>query len=272
VSRALLVAVITAFPIAAGAVTTRETVSQPLPGEKIIDPDADRMLKAMATYLSSLQSFRVMTSSANEIVTKKGQKIQIATDDVVTVERPNKLRSEHVGATRSGISYWDDGKSMTLYCKAEGTYATLDAPPTIDETMEEVRKRFQIEQPVADLLSNRPYQTLTEQVTGGQFVGRESVDGVAANHLAFTGREADRQIWIQEGPEPLPLRYVVTSKTLPSQPQTTVRLSQWETHPAIPESTFVFQAPPGSERVSAFPEPCGTRAQHDSGVPNNEYR
>jgi hypothetical protein len=265
----LLVALLAALPIA-GVVAARETVTQPRPGEKVIDPDADRMLKAMASYLASLQSFRVMSASTGEMLTKNGQKIQIATDDALTVERPNKLRSEHLGVTRSGMSFWDDGKSVTGYCKNDGTYGTFDAPASIDETMAEVRKRFQVNATWADLLSNRPYQALTEQVTSGQFVGRESIGGVAANHLAFTGRDVDWQIWIQDGPEPLPLRYVVTARTLPREPQFTATLSQWETHAAVPDSTFAFQAPPGAERATSFPASCGSRAQPDSGVPYHE--
>jgi hypothetical protein len=268
-SRTLLVAVLSVLPVASGAVV-RETSPEPRPGEKVIDPDADRILKAMSNYLKSLPSFRVMTSSTDEIVTKSGQKIQFATDDEVTVERPNKLRSEQVGASRSGLSFWDDGKSMTLYCRAEGTYATADVPGDIDATLDEVRKRYQIEAPGADLLCSHPYQALTEQVTRGQLVDRESVDGVAANHLAFIGQDVDWQIWIEDGPEPLPLRFVITTKTLPSHPQYTVRLSQWEPHAAIPDSTFSFQAPAGAERVSEFPAACGTRAKTDTGVPYRE--
>ncbi len=52
------------------------------------------------------------------------------------------------------------------------------------------RKQFQIEAPGADLLFSHPYEILTEQVTG-QLIGRETIDGVAANHLAFAGEDID---------------------------------------------------------------------------------
>ena len=88
---------------------------------------------------------------------------------------------------------------MTLACKANNTYATAPAPTTLDATIDKARKQFQIEAPGADLLYSRPYEILTEQVTGGKFIGREIIDGVATSHLAFEGEEVDWQIWIQEG-------------------------------------------------------------------------
>ena len=49
---------------------------------------------------------------------------------------------------------------------------------------------------------SHPYEMLTEQVTGGQFIGRETIDGAPANHLAFTGEEVDWQVWIKDGDQP----------------------------------------------------------------------
>ena len=83
---------------------------------------------------------------------------------------------------------------MTLACKAENSFATVPAPKTLDATIDRVRKEFQIEAPGADLLYSHPYEVLTEQVTAGRYLGREIVDGVEANHLAFEGDQVDWQI------------------------------------------------------------------------------
>ena len=185
--------------------------------KKAIDADADRLLRQMTDYLASLQSFRVNSSAVDEVVLKSGQKLQLASESQVSVVRPNRLRSEQVGA-RNGLAFWYDGTSMTLECKANDTYATVPAPATLDATIDKARKDFQIEAPGADLLYSRPYDILTEQVTGGKVIGRETVDGIAATHLAFTGEEVDWQIWIQEGAQPLPVRYTITTKGIKSQP------------------------------------------------------
>jgi len=224
-------------------------------GGKGIDPDADRLLRGMTDYLAGLKSFQVDSTAIDEVVTKAGQKLQIASESQVSVQRPNRLRSEQVGA-RNGMGFFYDGKTMTLTCKANGTYATLPAPSTLDATIDKARKDFQIEAPGADLLFSRPYDILTEQVKSGQFIGRETMDGGPVNHLAFVGDEVDWQIWIKDGPEPLPVRFTITTKVTKGEPEFSVHLSQWKTSTAIPASTFQFQAPAGATRAQTFPRTC----------------
>jgi hypothetical protein len=225
-------------------------------GSKKIDPQADQMLRRMTDYLASLPSFKVRSSATDEVVTTAGQKIQIESESDVSVARPNRLRSEQVGA-KNGLAFWYDGRTMTLECKSNGTYATLPAPPTIDETIDKARKQFQIEAPGADLLYSRPYDILTEQVTGGKFMGRETVDGQPANHLAFRGEEVDWQIWIADSAQPLPVRFEITSKTVKGSPEFSVRLTNWQPQARIPASTFEFQPPAGTTKVASFPTTCG---------------
>ena len=138
----------------------------------------------MANYLASLQSFRVQSAAKDEVVLKSGQKIDLPSQSETSVQRPNKLRSEQVGA-KGGLAFMYDGKSMTLVCTGTGTYSTKPAPPTIDATIDAARKQFQIEAPGADLLYSQPYDILTEQVKSGQVIGHETVDGVPVTHLAF---------------------------------------------------------------------------------------
>src|SRR5262245_2226241 len=75
------------------------------PTRKGIDPDADRLLRAMTSYLASLQSFTVQSAAVDEVVLKSGQKIQLASESLVSVQRPNRLRSEQVGAA-NGLAFW----------------------------------------------------------------------------------------------------------------------------------------------------------------------
>ena len=53
------------------------------------------------------------------------------------------------------------------------------------------------------------------------------VDGVECDHLAFRNLETDWQIWIERGERPLPRKYVITSKTVATAPQYTLRLRDW---------------------------------------------
>src|SRR5262245_24343357 len=222
---------------------------------KGITPDADRALHKMTDYLARLQSFRVQSAAKDEVVLKSGQKIDLPSQSMTSVQRPNRLRSEQIGA-KGGLAFTYDGKTMTLECTGNGTYATKPAAPTIDGAIDQARKEFQIEAPGADLLYSKPYEILTEQVTGGQVIGHEVLDGGPVTHLAFQGEEVDWQIWIKDGDEPLPVLFSIVTKTMPSMPEFEVHLTHWETKAALPASTFVFKAPAQGTRVEVFPKTC----------------
>jgi len=246
-----------ATPVVVRAVQQAPDAAAP-PAAKAVDAQADRMLRQMTDYLGGLRSFKVKSSSVDEVVTTTGRKIQVTSDSVISVARPNKLQSDRIGA-ENGLEYWYDGKTMSLLCKANNTYSTVPAPPTIDEAIDATRKQYKIEAPGADLLFSHPYDILTEQVKTGQFIGRETVNGVPANHLAFEGEDVDWQIWIQEGPQPLPLRFVITTKTMKEQPQFEIQLSDWQPQAKLDDSTFQFKPPAGAKAVDTFPTEC--RAQ-----------
>jgi hypothetical protein len=227
---------------------------QPKTAERKVDPEADRMLRQMTDYLSGLQKFSLDSASVDEVVTKSGEKIQILADSTVAVARPNRLRSERHGNDDAVLTY--DGKSMSLRCVNSNTFGMVPAPPTIDATIDKLRKDFKADAPGADLLYSRPYDILMEQVKQGQVIGRETVLGVTANHLAFQGDEVDWQVWIKDGPEPVPLRYVITSKTVPSQPEFTVTLFHWDTSAKLEDASFDVKPPAGAKKVDGLPIDC----------------
>jgi hypothetical protein len=223
---------------------------------KKVDADADKMLKKMTDYLAGLQSFTVQTTSIDQATTKAGEKIQATSDLDVAVQRPNRLRSTQRGAGER-LSLWYDGKSMTLSCKESNTYETTEAAPTIDGTIDKMRKVFKVDAPGADLLYSKSYDILMEQVVSGRFVGRETIDGVAANHLAFRGETVDFQLWIEDGARPVPLRFVITTKDVKGNPEFSVQLSNWNTQPKLSEATFAFNAPAGAKPGKSVAASCG---------------
>jgi hypothetical protein len=222
------------------------------------DARAEQLLKQMSDYLAGLRQFRVRSSSTDEIVTTSGQKVQVAADSDVTVHRPNALTSAQVGSTE-GLAFYYDGRAMSLYCKMDNSYGTVKAPPTIDATLDELDKKYGIDAPGADLLYSNAYDVLTEQVKGGQYLGLETIDAVPAHHLAFQGDKIDVQVWIKDGSEPLPLRYVITTKTMKTYPQFTVQLSHWEPQAAVSDSAFKLEPPSGATHLDSLPTKCGSK-------------
>jgi hypothetical protein len=223
--------------------------------KKGVDAEAERMLRQMTDYLAGLQSFTVRTSVMDETALKTGEKIQTMSGSNISVARPNRLHSTQRGGPM-GLGLWYDGKTMSVACKASNSYQTIAAPPHLDQAIDKMRKEFVIDAPGADLLYSRPYDILMEQVVSGRVIGKETVQGAAANHLAFQGEEVDFQIWIQDGHQPLPLRFVITSKKVKGQPQFTVQLSNWDTMTKLSAADFAFVASAGAKPVPSVTSSC----------------
>ncbi|MES1205367.1 MAG: DUF2092 domain-containing protein [Pseudomonadota bacterium] len=237
------------------AVTAASRVATAAPAKKAIDPDADKLVKQMTEYLAGLQSFTLRTSVADEVALKSGEKIEIMSNAEVAVQRPNRLRSLQRGGV-AGLGLWYDGAHMTVACKSSDGYQTLPAPPALDAAIDQMRKQFDIDAPGADLLYSRPYDILMEQVVSGRLIGRETIDGMAANHVAFRGEQIDWQMWIKDGPQPLPLRYVITTKDAPGHPAFAVEMSDWNTQPSLPPGTFDFQPPASAKPAKSVAAAC----------------
>ncbi|MGZ5970278.1 MAG: DUF2092 domain-containing protein [Polyangiales bacterium] len=238
-----------------GAVTQKPSPAAKEKSKKKFDPEAERVLRAMDSYLGSLQTFRVESEATDEVVLENGTKLQSLTTSKLSLRRPNALRSEQIGPG-ARMTAWYDGKELTLYCRSSQTYGTVPAPPNLDAMLDMARKKYGIEAHAADLAYSHPYDVLTKHAKSGQYLGLESVDGLAAHHLAFQKDDVDWQLWVQDGKQPLPLRYVITTKTVPAQPQFTTRFKHWETEAQIAPSTFTPQPPAGSKHVDSLPSDC----------------
>jgi hypothetical protein len=252
---ALLTAAVLA-PLAAVAAPTDENVR--------IDPRANAAVRQMSDYLTHLQSFRFRGSSVTDMVTHEGQKVQTVVDERVAIKRPNRFRVERrnpiIDAT---VRY--DGRSLSVYGKRTGYYATAPMPPRLRETIDVLRDRYGIEAPAADLFVENPYDELMQDVLVGRYIGIEPIDGVPCQHLAFQGKNVDWQIWIEQGPRPLPRRYAITSKHDRAEPEFGVMLSEWEPNVVLADSDFQFSPPPGATKIEMRTLAAARRARRGGG-------
>jgi len=222
--------------------------AQPPAQRPSIDPKADQVLHRMSSYLGSLQTFRLESEAVDELVLKNGQKVQEVSESRIAVKRPNRLRSDRLGPV-ADVTFRYDGDQFSIFGKRTGMYATTPAPGDLDHAIDAARAKLDIDAPGGDLLYSDPYAVLTEDVYEGTYVGLEPLAGVYCHHLAFRGHDVDWQIWVQDGPQPLPRRYVITSKNDPGQPQFAVDLSHWVPQANVPDAEFTFAPPPGAKKI-----------------------
>jgi len=213
-----------------------------------IESHADRLLREMGDYLKSSDAFTFHAESSYDAIDRIGQKIRYGGTTDVALHRPNRLRSTFNGDERQTQTFYD-GKTVTIYNPEVNMYAVTDVPPNIDGAIDKIFDKYGVSVPLADIVYADPYNILIANVVEGRWVGRHSIAGVPCNHLAFIQESIDWQIWIEDGPKPVPRQVLITYKDEPGWPQYFARLDSWDFQPQFSNDYFQFQPPVGSDEM-----------------------
>ena len=162
-----------------------------------------------------------------EIITKDGQKLQLSSYATVVMERPDKLHILKKGMI-ADAEFIYDGKTLTLHGKNLNVYAQTEVTGTIDDAMRAYELETGIPAPGADLLFADLYAILSSGIESSAYIETAYVNDVECHHLAFRKDKVDWQLWVKAGDEPLPMKYVITSKWHTGWPQYEVRLPDWD--------------------------------------------
>lgn len=238
--------------LVAGVCLMLGLMSLPAAGAGSVDPDADKILRAMSSYLGGTTAFSVNADIGNEIITQEGQKLQLCSYATIVMKRPDSFHVQRKGMF-ADVAFIFDGKTVTLFGKNHNVYAQVEAPGTVDEAIRTVEMETGLDAPGADLLFSDPYAVLSSGVESSAYLGVDYLGGVACHHLAFREAKVDWQLWVQTGDEPLPMKYVITSKWQTAAPQYEIRLRDWNTKPLIEAGQFTFSAPEGARRLETIP-------------------
>jgi len=220
-------------------------------GESSINAQADRILREMGEYLKTADEFSFRADVAyNEIVGE--QMILFGGVTQISIRRPNRFNAEFNGDQRQTRVVFD-GKTVTLFNAAKNLYAVTEAPPEIDAALDHLFELYGSSVPLADLVYADPYRTLIENAETGFVVGKHTVNGTRCHHLAFMQEEIDWQIWIEDGPRPVPRKLVITYVDEPGSPQYIAELSDWNFQPRLSDHYFTFRPPAGSDEIEFLP-------------------
>jgi hypothetical protein len=209
-------------------------------GARADEADAKRLMKAMSDYMAKQTTVSFGFDSSLEIVTKDQQKLMLASSGTVNLRRPDKIRAMRDGGFAE-VEMVFDGRTLTVVNKDANEYAQADVPGTLDNLIDELREKFHKPVPGADLLTSDLYDQLMPLVTDIKDLGTGVVGGTKCDHLAFRNQEVDWQIWIAQGDQPYPCRYVITAKQVDQAPQYTVQVRDWKTGGDITASDYQFK-------------------------------
>ncbi len=231
-----------------GRANAAETDARSVSNEAFIDSDAIRLLRQMGKYLGGARQFSFRADITFDEVLTNAQKIQYSGIASIEVHRPNKFHVSYSGDERQTQVFYD-GKTIIIFDPERMFYTKTKVPPVIDAAIDKVFDQYGISVPIADLIYGDPYRTLIENVETGFLAGLSFIGGRPTVHLAFTQKEIDWQIWIEDQPRPLPRKLLITYKNETGSPQYTAILSGWNFQPRLSDSFAEFHPPIGSDEI-----------------------
>jgi hypothetical protein len=209
---------------------------------------AKNRLKAMSDYMAAQKVMSLSYDTNFEIVTEDQQKLMLASSGTLTQNRPDKIRATRHGGF-ADVEMVFDGKTLTLLGKDANLYGQVDVPGTTDHLIDELREKYHRPVPGADLLMSNVYDQLMSEVIDVKDLGSGVVGGVECDHFAFRKKEVDFQIWIAQGAQPYPCRYVITSKLVAGAPQYSVQVRDWKTGNEVASDDFSFKNTTNAKKV-----------------------
>jgi hypothetical protein len=162
--------------------------------------------------------------------------------------RPDKLWVSRMGGY-TDVDLVFDGQKTALLGRNNNIFTEVSSPGSVEQLVDRLRDEFQVAIPGADLLLGSSYERLMDGVIDAKHVGQGVIDGIDCEHLAFRNMDTDWQIWIDAGPNPVPRKYVITSKAVAGAPQYTLRIKNWSTDAQVSADAFAFKAPADAKRV-----------------------
>jgi len=221
------------------AAATAFFIAASIPGAFADEATLKGMLKSMSDNLASQKDIAFEYDSTLDVVTDEGQIIGIARSGTVVIARPDHFKATSTGGFADVEMYYD-GKAATVFAKNINAVVELPVSGTVDEALVELQDEYDFPAPSADLMSSDLFGVVMDGVTDVKGLGAGVIGGLTCNHLAFRSENTDWQIWMTQGDNPRPCRYVIASTDVQGEPRYTVDIRDWKTGSDVPETDFTY--------------------------------
>ena len=209
---------------------------------------ADEVLRAASEYLAQAPQFTVKAEIWRERVNESGEKLQFSQEMELDIKRPDRLHAE-IWSPATERAFYYDGKSLTVVDRKHNVFSVTDVPPTLDAALDAAHDQFGIDLPLMDLAISDPYKNAVTRVQSGRYFGLSPVLGKACHHLCFTQDNIDWQLWVEDGPQPLIRKLVITHKNEEGSPEFTALLTHWNLTDRIGEGDFSYHPRAGTSKI-----------------------
>jgi hypothetical protein len=243
----LTMALLTSIAFGAEAQTSSPAAS-PTAAPPAIAPLADKLLSAACQALASARAFTFHAEILFDQVLPHDVKVQFAGAMEFALQRPNELAVDYKSDLGSKM-LWYQNETLTILDASRGVYSTISVPGSIDGMLGQVAKNQDLTIPLSDLAFSDPCQNLRKEIIFGAYIGINDVHGVDSDHLAFSSRTQDYQLWLSRSGKPIPLKVVINYRTEPGSPQYIATLSDWKFPAEIPSTRFQAVIPKDVKRI-----------------------
>jgi hypothetical protein len=216
--------------------------------QMVKDEQALNLLKVMSDTLTNAKTLSFKARSLVPIEAPNGQLVSMFGNSRVVMQRPDKLFVESRGDLFPNDLYYN-GKTVTAIGLQKKFYVQREAEnPTLDDAILDANPGSDTLAPFVEMLVSDPYTLLTQYVLSAMVVGQSTIDGVKTDHLAFTAKGVDWEIWIGTQ-DKLPRLMVVSYREGERQPTFTVVFSNWKLNAPVPAHTFNAVIPKGAVKL-----------------------
>jgi hypothetical protein len=213
-----------------------------------IDAAADRILGQTCEVLGNADAFTFHAEILFDQVLPSAVKVQFAGAIDFAVQRPDEL-SINYHSDLGGKELWYRKNSLTIFDQPHQMYASLEVPDSIDQMLDRVAEMHNLKLPLSNLAYSDPCQRIRKQILFGTYVGVNDVNGLPCDHLAFSSRNIDFQLWTARSGKPVPRKLVINYRSEPGSPEFIAVLSDWKFPKHIADSHFRPQVPKDAKRI-----------------------
>ena len=215
-----------------------------------VDPLALAVLRAVAEPLSQAQTFTFQALISEEQRATNGQIVTFFHTVDIAVRRPDKVHLVFRGRGEQ-VDFFGSRGSITMYAPASKLYAVTPAKNTIDENLSDLYAKG-VDMAVGPFLRSNLYELGAKNVLSAYVVGRVKIFDADAHQLAFTGPEADWQLWVTGGAQPRFVRAEIVNKKLKGEPRTIIQFVDWNLSPSLPAGEFTFKPPVDARKIGVL--------------------
>lgn len=247
-----------AMPVSTASKSTLGPSTTPVSLDDVPTDGAGAVYRQMAEYLAAQKSFFVDISSTTTI-TGAGNYKPTGGISRVWYRRPNHIvwtTQSDIGASAMAI----DGSNCTLYLPVLSRYMVTPVKNNPDVHLAAMSAPYGMV--ATSLFASDVRGALQGVLTGPPRLEKtEEVLGVQCRHLKLPTRAGEVDLWVAQGPIPLPVK-ISSSMSIPASPgednaidsKTEVSF-RWRVNVELPDSTFQLKLPDTAARTDRLGSP-----------------